>query len=265
MKALSLSICLLCGLAAAAQTPPGVIGINTVNPRGVLHIDGASTPTTTNPSAGSISPTQASDDVVVDASGRIGIGLLEPEAKADILSGTPGALRIQNGTEGEGKYLFSDAAGTGTWTPLAAGSWYAALYDGELLGYNINYTVRALSNYSGSLISSTGGGSVNATAGSVTVPVTGKYRITISVYWTCDRTAPYLTKVILRVNGSNRKTFTFWGAMASTSTTTYEVQPSFIGVLDLNAGQVLTLATDETQANYANQAQGKLFLVELLL
>ena len=43
MKTLTLSVCLLCGLAATAQTQPASVGIQTENPQGVLHIDGGST------------------------------------------------------------------------------------------------------------------------------------------------------------------------------------------------------------------------------
>jgi hypothetical protein len=265
MKHLILSLCLLCGLAVArAQTPPGIIGINTENPQGVLHIDGASTPATTNPSAGPVSAVQASDDVMIDASGRIGIGLQAPGAKVDMLSPTPGgALRIQDGTQGEGKFLFSDANGVGSWASLATGSWYAALYDSPLLGYSSAYAVRELNNYAGSFISPSGGGATDAAAGSITLPFTGKYRLTISIYWECTRTAPYLTKGVFRVNGSNLWTFTQWGG--STAAGANGVMPSFAAILDLNAGDVITLATDETGANYANNAQAVLFMVELLL
>ena len=116
MKKQIFFLCLLLGGAGiAAQTPPGVIGINTENPRGVLHIDGASTTATANPSTGTVSADQATDDVIVDAQGRIGIGHIAPEAKIDIRSDAPGAIRIQDTTEGQGKALTSDAYGTGSW------------------------------------------------------------------------------------------------------------------------------------------------------
>jgi hypothetical protein len=257
MKKLSLTLCLLCGLiAAGAQTQPAIIGINTENPQGVLHIDGGGD----NPQTGAIPAAAATNDVVVTQEGRIGAGLLSPVSKIDLASSTPGAIRIQDGTEGEGKYLFSDANGVGSWVPLAVGSWYAALYDSPLLGYNSATTVRALSNYAGSLISPTGGGAINASAGSITLPQTGKYRVTVSIYWESNRTAPYVTKAILRSGGTARQTFTFWGGRTGTS----GVMPSFVCILDFNAGETLTLATDETASNSANNAQAILFMVELL-
>ena len=270
MKTQIIFFCLLCGLIATAQGPTGIIGINTLNPRGVLHIDGASTPETTNAQSGTVTDPQATDDVIVDAQGRIGIGLLEPETRIDILpSNTAGsAIRIQDGTEGAGKFLFSDENGVGSWAPLATGSWYAALYDSPLLGYTTTLSVRPFINYTNSVISSTGQyqslGSVNKAAGSIKLPATGKYRLTLSIYWIADnsngRTAPYRTQAILRRNNTDHTTFNFWAGVLN-----YGVLPTFINILEFQAGDVLTLVTDESRAAYANNAQAVLFMVELLL
>jgi hypothetical protein len=141
MKRLILLVCLLCGLSAKAQ--PAIIGINTENPQGVLHIDVCGDPQT-----GAIPAAAATNDVVVAQEGRIGAGLLSPVSKID-------------------------------------------------LGYNSATTVRALSNYAGSLISPTSGGAINASAGSITLPQTDKYRVTVSIYWESNRTVPYVTQAIL--------------------------------------------------------------------
>ncbi|MDR2118568.1 MAG: hypothetical protein LBP25_03425 [Tannerellaceae bacterium] len=90
-------LCLVAGTAAQAQT--GVIGINTENPIGVLHIDGASTPATVNPAAGAVDSLRGTDDVAVTAEGRIGLNFLNPQAGIDLVAGAPGdAIRIQDGT-----------------------------------------------------------------------------------------------------------------------------------------------------------------------
>jgi hypothetical protein len=261
MKQLILSFSLLCGLSLS--TARAQLGIQTVNPQGRLHIDGATTPATVNPPSGSVSPEQASDDIVIDANGRIGAGLAAPAAGIDLISDTPGgALRIQDGTESQGNFLFSSSNGTGFWAPLATGSWYAALYDSSPLEYNAAYTVRKLVSYAGSLISPGGEGSIDAAAGTVTLPSQGKYRITVSIYWEYDRgAAPYLTKGVLLAGENPLQTFTYWGGSAGAN----GVLPSFVCIHDLNAGDVLTLATDETQANYANKARAVLLFVELLL
>ena len=277
MKKCISSVCLLCGLAASAGAQTGVVGINTENPQGILHIDGASTPGTINPATGAVGDEQAADDIVVDAQGRIGLGLLAPQTKIDFLPSTTAGslLRIQDGTEGAGKFLFSDDKGVGTWASLASGSWYASLHNGTLLGYTAAQDVRKLDNYAGALISPTGGGAIDPAAGSITLPVAGKYRITISIYWECNRvTGNHLAKGILRLDRggqvSDRQTFTLWGGGGNTGSTESAVSangllPSFTYILELDKDDVLTLATDETAINSANRAQAVLFFVELLL
>lgn len=55
------------------------IGINTENPKTLLHIDGASTPATANPPTGNITAAQAADDIVVTNQGSVGIGTITPQ------------------------------------------------------------------------------------------------------------------------------------------------------------------------------------------
>jgi hypothetical protein len=268
MKRLILPLCLLCGLYTAARAQTG-IGINTLNPQGILHIDG----TGNNPASGSVSPAEAEDDVIIDPSGRVGIGLPNPATRVDILpksSGTPGPplIRIQDGTAETGAYLFSDDDGTGAWAHVAVGSWYAALYNdysSPLLGSSgSTLDVREFTSYDGELISPTGGGDKDATAGTITVPATGKYRISLDIYWENSRINGNFKCIgILRLNRggslSDLWSFTSWGGRINES-----VQPTFIKILNLEAGDVLSLATDERAANNPNDARVHLFLVERL-
>jgi hypothetical protein len=271
MKRYIFSLCLLCGLFPAALAQTGIIGINTLNPQGVLHIDGASTPATTNPATGSVTPAQAIDDVIVDASGQVGVGLIPSTIKLDI----NGGIRIQDGSEGDGNLLLSDGNGVGRWGPMASGSWLAALYDGDSLGYSTTTgLVRPFEHYADSVILPRNRGSVSKINGTIVVPQTGKYRVTLSIYWIADgsnsRIAPYTTQAILYVNGTDpRATFNFWGGHLN-----YGVLPTFINILEFNVGDVLTIATDERDTSddisnsivrRANSAQAVLFMVELLL
>jgi hypothetical protein len=273
MKTAILLLCLLCGLGVAAQAPEGIIGINTVNPKGVLHIDGAAN----NPSAGNISAAEAADDVVIDAARRMGVGLRvsDVKAKLDISSSTPGAIRIEDGTEGAGRLFFSDADGIGRWMPLAIGSWVAALYNHDdnnrFLGFSTDQSVRTFTNYDDSLFVSTGMGSLSKAAGSITIPPEpGRYRVTLTICWTADnsnsRTAPYKTRAILYAGSSEKETFDFWGGgtLNNSPAIAYTTQPTFISILDLDGGETLTIATDERE-NRANNARAVLFMVELLL
>jgi hypothetical protein len=89
------------------------IGVNTSNPQGIFHIDGAKDNAITGvPTIG-----QQSNDVTVSSSGNVGIGTVTPSAKLEVISSVPsGAIRIIDSSEGAGKMLISDANGAGTWS-----------------------------------------------------------------------------------------------------------------------------------------------------
>ncbi len=54
---------------------------------------------------------------------RVGIGTNSPAARLEVNNGsTPGAVKIVDGTQGEGKVLTSDANGVGTWRSMAFSS-----------------------------------------------------------------------------------------------------------------------------------------------
>lgn len=88
------------------------VGINTQNAytNTRLHIDAkGNTSGTTN----------ASDDVVIDASGNIGIGTLVPQAKVDIVKdGTIQLMRIVDGKQAANKVLVSDNSGNASWVNM---------------------------------------------------------------------------------------------------------------------------------------------------
>lgn len=91
----------------------GQIGVNTSNPQGTFHIDGAKD----NALTGSPTPAQLANDVVVSISGNVGLGTLSPSAKLDVASAiTSKAIRITDGSEGNGKILTSNTDGFGTWS-----------------------------------------------------------------------------------------------------------------------------------------------------
>lgn len=88
------------------------VGINTANPRTVFHIDGAKD----NNISGPPSTAQQSNDYVVTSTGSVGIGTINPSTSLEINSGTVnGAIKIVDGSQGEGKVLTSDANGIGIW------------------------------------------------------------------------------------------------------------------------------------------------------
>jgi len=72
----------------------------------------------------------------VDAvNNRIGLGTAAPSTRLDIESGTvPGAIKIADGTQGEGKVLVSDADGIGTWRDTTG----SAIIVNSTAGNNVN-------------------------------------------------------------------------------------------------------------------------------
>jgi hypothetical protein len=249
MKRIAGVVCLLCGLTAQAQTPAEAVGINTENPLGVLHIDGGAT------------PSEVLDDVIIDADGRLGAGVAIPAAKVD-LSATAegGALRIADGTQGDGKVLVSDANGAGSWTTLSSGIWwYAALNSSARLDYAAGLDPRPFVNYGSGLISSESQGEVSLANGTITVPVAGKYRITFSQHSITNRGNYYWVKTELQVNGSSRWTPSTWGTQMGLGTF-----PTYAAILNLEANDELRLVFLQAETFSANNGAVSVFMVELL-
>lgn len=60
--------------------------------------------------------------IIKGTTGNVGIGTWTPSAKLDIVSATPGAIRLADGTQGVGKVLTSNTNGLATWqTPGSTG------------------------------------------------------------------------------------------------------------------------------------------------
>lgn len=107
-----LSIC--CLSYAYAQ-----VGINTVSPQGVFHIDAKGNNTA------ALSAIEVNDDLIVSFNGNVGIGAM-PSTTSNVL--IKGDLRINDGTAAENYVLQSDALGNASWTKLIMGDksmiWY---------------------------------------------------------------------------------------------------------------------------------------------
>lgn len=104
---------------AFAQTD--LTGINTYNPKGILHVDGQGD--------NSAVPTEAEalNDFIVLPNGNVGVGTITPTNKLSIkTNGTtatpmPG-LKIQDGSQGVNKVLKSDANGVASWGGVSISS-----------------------------------------------------------------------------------------------------------------------------------------------
>lgn len=111
---------LLCAAFIVNFSISAQVGINTVNPQAILHIDGARN----NETTGSVAPANQVDDVVVNSNGFVGIGLNAPTTSLDIKTlGTPAApisgIKIQDGAQNENYVITSDVNGNGLWKPVA--------------------------------------------------------------------------------------------------------------------------------------------------
>lgn len=253
MKRITGLLCLLCGLSATAQTPAEAVGIHTEKPRGVLHIDGAAD------NQDIITAAQAANDVLIDASGQLGIGVAAPAARVDI----QGALRIADTTQGADLVLTSDATGAGRWKERPTGVWwYAALYTSPALTVSNTTALIPRENYGDSLISSGYQSLVDKAAGTITVPFAGKYRVSFSVHYMSSRTGenPYWAVSVLQVNGSARWTPSIWGTRSQ-----WGAAPTHTAILNLNPNDVLKLFLDPGQTFSANHGGGVVaFTVELI-
>ena len=126
-----------------------------------------------------INGTDTLDDVVITQQGRIGVGTLNPQARLHIVSPTAGAIRIADGSEGVGKMLVSDVNGSARWKPA---SWYAELYGGSSHGAATGSGATGWPpfTYTGYELFPAGTGSVDLAAGTIKVPYTALYKITLS-------------------------------------------------------------------------------------
>lgn len=124
------------------------VGVNTTNPQGSFHIDGAKD----NPTTGAPSTTQQANDVVVTSSGNIGVGTTTPTVKLEVKSGVSNVsgLKFSNLTSsspsGIGQALGVDTSGNVITVPnptatsittAESASTTGALYNVTDLGYTI--------------------------------------------------------------------------------------------------------------------------------
>jgi hypothetical protein len=109
---------------------------------------------------------------------------------------------------------------------------------------------------------------VNQTNGTITLPFTGRYLLTLNLEAISRNVSPFRMWQTLYVapGGGARQSrwipyaWRMWEAIAHR-----HVGPFCAAILELTAGDVLTLATDESASDSANKARAVLFMLELLL
>jgi hypothetical protein len=234
------------------------VGIRTENPQGLLYIDARGdtqfTPDTAN----------FSDDVVFTTEGRLGLGILKPQALLDIRDTVP-AIRIEDGTQGPGKVLAAyDAAGSASWISLA-GNWYAVLRNGSSWGQSSGASLEIWPPFdfiSGE--SSTGTGEADSARDLVTVPYTATYRITVTGKSDTNRYAStdgFLTYMGLKVVGT---VISAWAPHTHSYVNFGQVTFGFMTQVALNAGSEVWMEPNRGNSNPANLYTDMTFLVELV-
>ena len=226
------------------------VGINTQSPQGLLHIDSRGD---TN---GSLN---ASDDVVVNKYGNTGVGTINPQKKLEIISSTPGAIRIADTSEGVTKVLTSSSTGAVTWVNII-GSWNASLTGG-----NLPYTTTTASrkiNFTGGTISKPGVGSINIANGSITIPYTGAYRLTLFGTSLMNRASGYFIAGYYAVR---KNTSSIWGPH-SLGHTQISSSPyvSYYSFAYLSQNDVLDVYSIENSVGYADAVSNLTLFVEFV-
>ncbi len=182
------------------------------------------------------------------SNGSVGIGTATPATKLEINNGTTaGAIKIVDGTQGDGKVLIGDVNGVGKWGNIT-GSWYSYLRGGYLDPTTSSGIERKI-DFSSGTVSTSGLGAVNVTTDEITVPYTGKYKVTITGWWGNPLTAGnFLAIVHIKVNG-----IAVWRPHVLGNTVLGGTCVSFTTLMDINANDVLTVYNQEDDGGYARQ------------
>lgn len=203
------------GISVLAQ-----VGINTQNPLGVFHVDPKANTNTAGTSG-------TDDDVIVKADGKVGLGTVNPTKTLDVR----GKFKLVDGTQGDGKFLTSDANGFGSWkanianktfifgtrkfplltstTPVYTGSSITLTAGTWMIAYTCTYQDSSIANYIIWRLSTSGSSLVpylngaKSTAYSCSVP--GGYHTSVSSY--------FLVKNIVS------QTYYIWAGLKTNSST----------------------------------------------
>ena len=205
--------------------------------------------------------TDTLDDVVVTRQGRIGVGTLNPQARLHIVSPTKGAIRIADGTEGGGKILTSiDNSGKVHWASVM-GSWYATLKGGESLGASSGSGTTGWPDFTYTSYEESSPGSVNLAAGSITVPYTATYQVTVTGRGDINRSTTniFLVYVVVMADG-----LSFFNPVLHSHTAFGALNFGFITQVPLSANQQITMAPSRESTRWANQYTDVMLHIELI-
>lgn len=203
------------GISILAQ-----VGINTQNPLGAFHVD----PKTNTNTAGT---SGTDDDVIVKADGKVGLGTVNPNKTLDVR----GKFKLVDGTQGDGKFLTSDANGFGSWkanivnktfvfgtiatpaltstTPVYTGSSITLTAGTWMIAYTCTYRDSSIANYIIWRLS---------TSGSSLVPYLNGAK---STAYSCSSLAGFHTSVscYFLIKSNSTQTYYLWAGLKTNSST----------------------------------------------
>lgn len=182
--------------------------------------------------------------------GNIGIGTTPSStAKLDI----NGKIQIRGGNPGAGKILVSDdVGGLASWVNIPS-TWFAILKEGYLPKLTAVGTERII-NFNSGIISNPLLGGYNTTNETISVPYAGNYRVTISGWWGNPIVSgDFLAIVHLKINNVALWRPHALGSNAAAIGSGSGVCVSFTTVVQLNAGDTLTVYNQDNSSTYASE------------
>ncbi|MFP3591409.1 hypothetical protein [Chryseobacterium sp. SIMBA_038] len=221
-----------CSLLAFGVTF-GQVGINTSNPRGTFHIDGAKD----NNSTGAPTAAQQLNDLIVTNAGNVGVGTTTPTAKMEINSGTANTsgFKFTNLTSttpiSAGQTIGVDASGNVVTlpNPTAVGVTTAEVDSSSGADFNVNDSSDAV---------------VSGSTQTITIPTGGK-AVFINFMLGIDFVTPYAGtgagyfRAMLFIDGVATNTYLITQepiSTASPNTGGQQLQYTLSAVKELSAG-----------------------------
>ena len=115
----------------------------------------------------------------VTGSGNVGIGTSTPQAKLDV----NGSVRINDGTQGDGKILTSDGFGTASWQTPPAGQ---VAFKVGLIFSNFNFDASNFARLVFDTVQINSGNGYDQSTGIFTAPSAGLYYFYVQIGWLSD-------------------------------------------------------------------------------
>ena len=180
--------------------------------------------------------TMNGNEIYSNNSGNVGIGIATPDQKLHVM----GSIKMEDGNEGYGKVMTSDAIGTGSWQSLPAN---VTVNSGFRVYPPSTQTVT--SGVSTQIVWTEEYDDANAFSGnSYTAPATGVYHFDVNIYGSCNNGGlgpAYYQVITMKKYGSDYISNRGHGLQNSTTQLSFTISSD----VKLNAGDVITIWIQE--------------------